>query len=129
MEPRPPSGAAPSFVAEVNLGYWPLSIPAKHKWSLLILRVALFVCRAYPFEVLVMPALHGTKVPYRDQKIRGGAMELFQAEMVAAIEHQSSKTCRRCNARLHLVKVMVDSDTGDVVHMFECQCGERIWIE
>jgi hypothetical protein len=76
-----------------------------------------------------MPALHGTKVPYRDQKIRGGAMELFQAEMVAAIEHQSSKTCRRCNARLHLVKVIVDSDTGDVVHMFECQCGERIWNE
>jgi hypothetical protein len=76
-----------------------------------------------------MPALHGTKVPYRDQKIRGGAMELFQAEMVAAIEHLSSKTCRRCNARLHLVKVIVDSDTGDVVHMFECQCGERIWNE
>ena len=56
-------------------------------------------------------------------------MELFQAEMVAAIEHQSSKTCRRCSARLHLVKVMIDSHTGDVVHMFECQCGERIWNE
>jgi GTP cyclohydrolase II len=76
-----------------------------------------------------MPALHGTKVPYPEQNSLGGAMELFRAEMVAAIEQQSSKTCRRCNARLHLVRVMVDSDTGDVVHMFECQCGERIWIE
>jgi hypothetical protein len=81
-----------------------------------------------PFEVLA--------IPYMEQKFHtltrnfvGDAMELFQAEMVAAIEHQSGKTCRRCNARLHLVKVMVDSGTGDVVHMFECQCGERIWIE
>jgi hypothetical protein len=60
---------------------------------------------------------------------RGRAMELFQAEMVAAFEDQSSKTCRHCNARLHLVRAVIDSDTGEIVHMFECQCGERIWIK
>ena len=57
----------------------------------------------------------------------GDAMELFRAEIVAAVEDQSSKTCRFCSARLHLVRVMMDSNTGSVVHMFECQCGERIW--
>ena len=56
-------------------------------------------------------------------------MELFRAEKVATVEDQSSKTCRLCNERLHLIRVMLDSDTGAVVHMFECQCGERIWID
>lgn len=42
---------------------------------------------------------------------------------------QSNKICRLCNARLRLVRIMIDSDTGDLIHMFECKCGERIWTE
>jgi hypothetical protein len=25
--------------------------------------------------------------------------------------------------------VIANSDTGAVIHMFECQCGERIWSD
>jgi hypothetical protein len=61
--------------------------------------------------------------------VRGGAavMELFLAKRVASVEDQSSKTCRFCKRKLALVRTIVESDTGAVVHMFECHCGERIW--
>jgi hypothetical protein len=59
----------------------------------------------------------------------GGAMELFRAEKIAIVEDQFRKTCRLCTERLHLVRAIVDSDTGAIVHLFECQCGECIWID
>jgi hypothetical protein len=62
-------------------------------------------------------------------RLVGDAMDVFRAEKVATVEDQSNKVCCLCNARLNLVRAMVDSDTGDLVHMFECECGERIWIE
>jgi hypothetical protein len=80
------------------------------------------------FMAAAVSTLHGTKFPMTRDSL-GGAMQVFRAEMVAAVEDQSSKTCRLCNSRLHLVRVVFDSNTGNVVHMFECQCGERIWIE
>ena len=59
----------------------------------------------------------------------GAAMELYQAEKVATVENQTSKTCRVCGEKLKHVRAMVISDTGAVIHLFECQCGERIWVE
>ena len=56
-------------------------------------------------------------------------MELYQAEKVATVENQTSKTCRVCSEKLEHVRAMVISDTGAVIHLFECQCGERIWVE
>ena len=56
-------------------------------------------------------------------------MELFWAEKIASVEDQSNKTCRFCGEKLVLVRVIANCDTGVVIHMFECQCGERIWSD
>ena len=56
------------------------------------------------------------------------AMEIFSGEKVAVVEDRSSKPCR-CGEKLALVRVIVDSLTGDIVHLFKCSCGERTWQE
>jgi len=56
-------------------------------------------------------------------------MELYRAEKVATVEDQPSKNCRFCDDKLKHVRTVVVSDTGAAFHMFECQCGERIWVE
>ena len=55
-------------------------------------------------------------------------MEIFCGEKVAVVEDRSNETCR-CGEKLALVRVIVDSLTGDTVHLFKCQCGERTWQE
>jgi hypothetical protein len=57
------------------------------------------------------------------------AMELFRAEKIASVEDQSRKRCRFCERRLALVRTIVEPESGVVVHMFECRCGERTWSE
>ena len=49
-------------------------------------------------------------------------MELFRAEKIATVMDQASKTCRFCHERLRHVRAIVISDTGAVIHMFECRC-------
>jgi hypothetical protein len=56
-------------------------------------------------------------------------MDLFWAEMIATVRDQSNETCRLCGRKLVLVRVIVDADTGNAFHMFECECGERIWTD
>ena len=56
-------------------------------------------------------------------------MELFWAEKIAAVADQSRKICRACGEKLTLVRVIVDTETGGVIHMFECLCGERVWSD
>ena len=53
-------------------------------------------------------------------------MEIFRAEKIAVVEDQSNTTCR-CGEKLAIVRVIMNSRTGDLVYMFECQCGERTW--
>lgn len=55
------------------------------------------------------------------------AVELFLAEKVAVMESETNKSCRSCGERLKLIRTMVNSRTGSILHMFECQCGERTW--
>ena len=55
------------------------------------------------------------------------AVELFQAEKVAEIESSSTRRCRFCGEQLELVRTVMNVDTGEIIHMFECRCGERIW--
>ena len=62
------------------------------------------------------------------RNFRGAAMEIFCAEKVAVVEDRSIKTCR-CGEKLALVRAIGDSLTGDIVHLFKCQCGERTWQE
>jgi hypothetical protein len=57
------------------------------------------------------------------------AMELFLAEVVAVLESDTKKTCPSCGERLKLVRTMVNSRTGCIVHMFECPCGQRTWVD
>ena len=55
-------------------------------------------------------------------------MDLFLGEKVAVLESETThKICRSCGERLKLVRTMVNSRTGSIVHMFECRCGERTW--
>jgi hypothetical protein len=54
-------------------------------------------------------------------------MDLFRAERIATVSDLSDETCRLCGGRLHLLRVIIDSDTGNTYRMFECKCGERIW--
>jgi hypothetical protein len=58
----------------------------------------------------------------------GAIMDLFLAEKVAVLESETThKTCRSCGERLKLIRTMVNSRSGSIVHMFECRCGERTW--
>jgi hypothetical protein len=54
-------------------------------------------------------------------------VELFRAERIAVFPSDTVRICRACGAKLTLVRTMVDTDTGYVIHMFECRCGERTW--
>ena len=54
-------------------------------------------------------------------------MELYRAQKVAEIESSSTKRCRFCGERLELVRTVMNTNTGEIIHMFECRCGERIW--
>jgi GTP cyclohydrolase II len=56
-------------------------------------------------------------------------MEIFQAEKIATVKDRSKRICHVCGKKMTRVKLILESDTGDVLHMFECRCGERIWIE
>jgi DNA-directed RNA polymerase subunit RPC12/RpoP len=57
-------------------------------------------------------------------------MDLFQAERFAAVSDQSDETCRLCGAKLVLLRLIIDSETGTAFRMFECKkCGDRIWFE
>jgi len=58
-------------------------------------------------------------------------MELFRAEMVAeafGISIGSTRKCR-CGGTLELIRKILDSETGRVVHMYRCECGDRTWNE
>ena len=56
-------------------------------------------------------------------------MEIFQAEKIGTVEDRSKRICNVCGKKLMRVKLILDTDTGDVIHMFKCACGERIWID
>jgi hypothetical protein len=55
------------------------------------------------------------------------SVELFRAEKVGELESVSTKKCRACGERLALVRSILDASTGEMIQMFECDCGERIW--
>ena len=53
-------------------------------------------------------------------------MEIFRAEKDCCCQDHSNTTCR-CGGKLAIVRVIVNSLSGDLVYMFKCQCGERTW--
>ena len=58
-------------------------------------------------------------------------MELFRAEKVAEGIHGAStdatRKCRFCGGALELMRKMLDMDTGHLIQMYECECGDRTW--
>lgn len=56
-------------------------------------------------------------------------MELFMAEKIAEVEACSERKCRACGRYLEHIWAILDSHTGKTIHLFRCQCGERIWDE
>jgi GTP cyclohydrolase II len=85
-------------------------------------------CRSAPAGGVVLRVQLLDVVTPLGRNFRGAAMEIFCAEKVAVVEDRSSETCR-CGKKLALVRVIVDSLTGDTVHLLKCQCGERTWQE
>ena len=63
----------------------------------------------------------------RRARTGGWSVELFRAEKVGELESISTKKCRACGERLVLVRGILDASTGEMIQMFECDCGERIW--
>jgi hypothetical protein len=55
------------------------------------------------------------------------AMELYWAEKVIEAKSASTERCLTCGEKLELVRTIVDADTGNIIHMFRCSCGERTW--
>lgn len=55
------------------------------------------------------------------------SVELFRAEKVGELESVSTKKCRACGEKLVLVRSILDASSGEMIQMFECDCGERIW--
>ena len=51
-------------------------------------------------------------------------MKLFRAEKIATVVDQATKTCRFCDEKLLHVEGSGISDTGAVIQMSECRCGE-----
>jgi hypothetical protein len=62
---------------------------------------------------------------------RIGDMEAFKVEMVAESVHVATGSTKKCvcGATLELIRSMLDSETGRVIHMYECKCGNRTWNE
>ncbi len=56
-------------------------------------------------------------------------MELLKAQKVAYLPDESDRRCRFCSKKLELIRTVVDCDSGDIIHMFKCECGDRIWTE
>ena len=61
--------------------------------------------------------------------IDGGLMELFRAEKIGELENNSNVQCRACDKKLELARAVLIADTGHLIRLFECECGERIWSE
>ncbi len=56
-------------------------------------------------------------------------MELFKAEKIGEMESAATKKCPNCNQKLELIRTVFVSSTWNLIRMFECKCGERIWEE
>jgi hypothetical protein len=56
-------------------------------------------------------------------------MDIFKTEKVAVLPSNNRRKCRFCEQELEHVAVMMDSDTGHLIQMFKCECGERTWDE
>lgn len=56
-------------------------------------------------------------------------MELFRAEKIGELENNSNVQCRACDKKLELARAVLIADTGHLIRLFECECGERIWSE
>jgi hypothetical protein len=56
-------------------------------------------------------------------------MNLSLGETIVGSKAAEDRRCYRCGGRPKLVCKMLDTRRGCTVRMFECACGERIWIE
>ena len=58
------------------------------------------------------------------------SVDLFRAEKIATVPDQSHHDCRFCGAKLTLVRTIMESESGVVIHTFECEwCGDRTWTD
>jgi hypothetical protein len=56
-------------------------------------------------------------------------MNLSVGETIVGSKAAEDRRCCHCGGRPKLVYKMLDTRSGCTVRMFECACGERIWIE
>ena len=55
-------------------------------------------------------------------------MNYFSSDTFSGPKTREYLRCR-CGAQPKLVRKMLDPQRGATVRMFECQCGERSWVE
>lgn len=53
----------------------------------------------------------------------------FKNEVFSSYQPNPTKPCNDCGRRLALAVKMLNPDTGGIVRMFKCLCGEQTWIE
>ncbi|WP_050421392.1 hypothetical protein [Bradyrhizobium tropiciagri] len=57
-------------------------------------------------------------------------VDLFRAEKIATVPDRSLHDCRFCGVKLTLVRTIMESESGVVIHTFECErCGDRTWTD
>lgn len=56
-------------------------------------------------------------------------MDLLKAKTIAHLPDASDRMCRFCKKKLELIRTVIDSETGAVIHMFKCECGDRSWTD
>lgn len=54
-------------------------------------------------------------------------MELFRAKKVGEVESNSIRKCRACDQKLELIRAVLYPGSGNLIRVFECKCGERVW--
>lgn len=53
----------------------------------------------------------------------------FKNEVFSSYQPNPAKPCNHCGRKPALAVKMLNTDTGGIVRMFKCQCGEQTWTE
>jgi len=54
-------------------------------------------------------------------------MNYFSSDRLSGPKVREEFRCR-CGAQPKLVRKILDPKSGSTIRMFECQCGERSWV-
>jgi hypothetical protein len=53
----------------------------------------------------------------------------FKNEVFSSFQPNLTKPCNHCGRQPVFAAKMLNTQTGGIVRMFKCQCGEQTWTE